>query len=160
MLTSCGYGRLEKETRDITLVIPGRMAEGFTLGEKFTGSDEYHRIDIKEKDSPLPLIFKKGQAPEIKHDEIFYSGSRVAVLTNNNIITGIAGLRTSGRVTDYAVRLSDGADNFIMNYGNSGLYISVEDSHRIYLYKKFGIAVFDDYSDNSIDMYLIFNPEE
>ena len=57
-------------------------------------------------------------------------------------------------------KLTDGADSFIMNYGNSGLNIVNKDGHRIYIYRKMGIAIFDDNSDDSIDMYLIFPPEK
>lgn len=61
-------------------------------------------------------------------------------------------------MTDEAVKLQDGADSFIINYGNSGLRIITEGSHRIYIYRDLGIAIFDDYGDDTIDMYLIFPP--
>ena len=81
------------------------------------------------------------------------------IFFHNDRVSAIAGLNTF-RVTSDSVSLQNGIDNFIYNYGNSGLAIMKKGSHAMYLYRKQGIAVIDDSVNDSIDMYLLFPSTE
>lgn len=157
---SCSTGPEETENKDITLVIPGKYAEGFTLSEAASGDERASMIDTTSMPEVLSSLGAGNQIPSFKFSRIIYLRNRYALFKENGITQAIAGLSPAGRVTADAVKLTDGADSFIVNYGNSGLTIVNNESHRIYIYKKMGIAIFDDNSDDSIDMYLIFSPEK
>lgn len=158
LFLSCTSGQKETEQRDVTLVIPGKSAEGFTLDN--AASIEAGEALIETESIPEPLSFLNGnnQIPFAPFNSIIYRRGRYALFTNKGVIKAIAGLSPASRVTVDAVKLTDGADSFIMNYGNTGLEIVKDNNHRIYIYKHSGIALFDDDSDDSIDMYLIFPP--
>jgi len=154
-----GGGNIPADNKDLSLVVPGKSAEGYTIGEKITASGRNLSTD-KESSPPLHKILGIKKFPEISYDSIIYHKDKTVIFTRHNIVTAIAGLNAERRVTDSAVKLSDGADSFILNYGNSGIEIIREGEHTGYLYRNVGIAIFDDYGDDSIDMYLVFIPSE
>ncbi len=145
--------------KDISLVIPGKRAEGFNLSEPAATSDNAYEI----KSSSMPLVISElihgNYIPDFKFNRISYSRNRYIVFLNDGVVSAVAGLNPGGRVTDDAVKLSDGVDNFIVNYGNEGLKIVSEGDHKVYIYRELGIAIFDDYGDDRIDMYLVFPPD-
>ena len=160
LLVSCSTVQKKKEQKDITLIIPGNCAEGFILDETVSAEENTVKIDTTAMPEILLSITGNNQIPPFTCNRIIYSRNSYALFTENGIIKSIAGFSPADRVTDDAVKLTDGVDNFIMNYGNSGLNIINKNGHRIYMYKKMGIAIFDDNTDDSIDMYIIFSPAE
>ncbi len=160
ILLSCGTGQKGTEPRDVTLIIPGKSAEGFMLNDAVNIEEGAALIETESVPEALSFLTGNNSIPFALFRNIIYMRSRYALFTNNGIITAIAGLSPASRVTDDAVKLTEGVDSFIMNYGNSGLTMVKDDTHRIYIYKQAGIAIFDDDSDDSIDMYLIFPPEQ
>ena len=158
MLLSCqSKSGITSTKNDTFLIIPGKSAEGYILGEAFKKGDKNSSL-TEEPPSFLSDILQIQGLPQIVFDHIHYSKSKAAVFTRHNIINAVIGLKPADRITDDAVRLSDGADNYILNYGNSGIEIIRDGKHRVYIYRKLGIAVFDDNGDDSIDMYLLFIP--
>lgn len=157
LFVSCSSGQKEAEQRDVTLIVPGKSAEGFVLNETVKPVD--NTVEIKTSSIPDSFSFNN-QIPPFSFSKIIYLRNRYAVFVDNDIVKAIAGLSSADRVTDDAVKLTDGADNFIMNYGNNGLRIVKDGNHRIYIYRQMGIVIFDDNSDDSIDLYLILTPEK
>lgn len=145
--------------RDASLVVPGKSAEGYIIGEKLPPGKQLTPAGGETTPS-LSLILGINTIPGVDFDSFIYFRNRAVIFTRHNVITAIAGLTSERRVTESAVKLSDGADSFILNYGNSGMEILREGQHRAYLYRGLGIAIFDDYGDDSIDMYLVFPPAE
>lgn len=159
-LLSCSTRQKDTEKKDFTLIIPGKYAESFTLSDTASAEETASQIDISSMPESLLPFTSNNQIHPFTFNRIIYLKNRYALFTDKGIVKAIAGLSPANRVTDDAVKLTDGADSFIMNYGNSGLAIINNEGHRIYIYKKMGIAIFDDNSDDSIDMYLIFSPEQ
>jgi len=159
LLASCNTVGNRESEKDRTLVIPGQSCEGFALGKKTGISGFTSIVDPTKKDTPLSGILSR-HLPRLNFNRIAYMRNRYVLFLHDETVKAVAGLSSINRITDEAVRLSEGADIFIMNYGNSGLEIIRDDRHRIYLYRKLGIALFDDYGDDTIDMYLVFTPEE
>lgn len=139
--------------RDINLIVPGKSAEGFALGQEIR--KENFKVYESGKTNIADILDTDNFA-DIKFDSLIHNGDASILFLEKGIITAIAGLTIERRTTSDAVLLSRGIDNFILNYGNSGLSIVKGKNHSIYIYKESGIAVFDDNNDNTIDMYLIF----
>lgn len=158
LLVSCSTNQADKEQKDFTLVIPGRAAEGFSLNDKAASTEGAAGIEGQSIPPSLSGLIKDNHIPVFRFNRIIYSRNRYALFLNDGVVNAIAGLSPVNRVTDEAVNLQEGADNFIINYGNNGLKIISEGSHRVYIYRGLGIAIFDDYGDDSIDMYLVFTP--
>lgn len=159
ILASCSTGKPETALKDSTIVIPGKSADGFSLNETSSLPGDISQINNSSMPPPLSDLIKGDLIPEIKFNRIIYSRNRHIIFINNGVVTAIAGLNPANRVTDDAVKFSDGVENFIINYGNEGLKIVTEGEHKVYIYREPGIAIFDDYGDDRIDMYLIFTPE-
>jgi len=138
---------------DINLIVPGIRAEGFDLGQEIRKED--YKV-YESRETNIADILGTDNFADIKFDSLIRNGNASILFLEKGVITAIAGLTIERRTTSDAVLLSRGIDNFILNYGNSGLSIVKGKNHSIYIYKKSGIAVFDDNNDNTIDMYLIF----
>jgi len=151
LFTSCTTINKNSPVIDKNLINPGQSAEGFSIGESF--EDNSNKIN---KNGSIADILNVDCFSELKFDSFVYNKDSSILFLNNGIITAIVGLKTDRRVTTDAVLLSNGIDNFILNYGNKGLLTIRKGNHCVYLYKKLGIAIFNDNNDGSIDMYLIF----
>jgi len=160
LLLSCSTGEQKKEKNDVTLIVPGESAEGFIINTAASTDDAAEIIQSSVLPDFFSPLFTQRQNTLIKFNSVIYLRNRYAVFVNDGTVSAIAGLSPSNRVTDDAFRLTEGADSFIMNYGNSGLKIIKDGRHRIYLYNKLGIAVFDDNGDDSIEMYIVFPPDK
>jgi hypothetical protein len=150
---SCAAADKAEVRNDINLIVPGKSAEGFNLGQ------EIHKKDYKvyeSRETNIADILEADNFADIKFDSLSRSGNSSILFLEKGIITAIAGLTIERRTTSDGVLLSRGIGNFILNYGNSGLSIVKRKNHSIYIYKESGIAVFDDNNDKTIDMYLIF----
>jgi len=154
LICSCVSGNKDVSGTDRYLIIPGKFAEGFNLGDNVI---EDPSMTSLKKRKTVSEIFGTNVLPELCFDSVLYAGDSYALLFENRKIVAIAGFKINKRVTSDAVLLSKGIDNFIMNYGNDDLKIITAGNHKAYIYKKTGIAVFDDNNDNIIDMYIIFN---
>ena len=147
------------DERDASLVVPGKSAEGYIIGEELSRGEQLTPAGGDTIPS-LSVILGINSIPGVDFDSFIYFRNRAVIFTRHNVITAIAGLGVERRVTESAVKLSDGSDSFILNYGNSGMEILREGQHWAYIYRRLGIAIFDDYGDDSIDMYLVFAPTE
>ena len=150
---SCVSINKENSTLDINLIIPGKTAEGYTLGDRVDNKSE--TVYLKDSEDVGDLM-NLDCFSELRFDSFIYKNSTSVLFLNKGIIIAIAGLKIERRTTSDAVLLSKGIDNFILNYGNKGLSTFTIGSHRVYYYRELGIAVFNDDNDNSIDMYIIF----
>jgi len=150
---SCASVDKTNPSSDINLIVPGNAAEGFIIGETFenTNSDLYTIKDGNLKDITGVEYFTKFQ-----FDSIFRKKESTVLFIKNKTIIAITGMKTERRITDDAVLLSKGVDNLILSYGNSGLSVITRNKHRLYIYKESGLALFDDNSDDTIDMFLVF----
>ena len=150
---SCASADKAEIRNDINLIVPGKSAEGFDLGQEINKED--YKV-FESSEANIGDILEADNFTEIKFDSLIRNGNSSILFLEKGIITAIAGLTIERRTTSDAVLLSRGIDNFILNYGNSGLSIVKGKNHSIYIYKESGIAVFDDNNDKTIDMYLIF----
>ena len=152
-LSSCTSSDKININIDLNLIVPGRTAEGFNIGEQI---EKGSFIVYESRENNIAEILTLDYFSDLKFDSLIYKENESVIFLNKGIVTAIAGLTIDKRITSDAVLLSKGVDNFILNYGNSGLSIMKRSKHSAYIYKDFGIAVFDDNNDNNIDMYLIF----
>ncbi len=150
---SCSSAEKSSLSPDINLIVPGKAAEGYFIGETIENNElnQYRIINGTLKDITDIEYFSKFQ-----FDSIIRKKESTVLFLKNKTITAIAGIKIERRITDDAVLLSKGVDNLIMNYGNSGLSVITAKKHRLYIYKESGLAIFDDNSDDTIDMFLIF----
>jgi len=149
----------DKASFDVSIVVPGKMAEGYILGDALAVDENLYNIPVAENDVMLFKNLFELCELSIKYNRILYARNRFVIFADNDAVKCIVGFNMENRVTDDAVRLSLGISNFVLNYGNKDLKIKKNGANKIYLYKGLGIAVFDDYGDNSIDMYMIFDPQ-
>ena len=153
---SCIGNNKINSTVDKSLIIPGKSAEGYMLGELI---EESVLSTCLENEKSISEIMGIELFSDLKFDCISSDNKTSVIFLKNGIIVAIAGVKTERRITSDGVLLSRGVDDFILNYGNSRLLNFSTGKHRVYLYKDSGIAIFDDNCDNSIDMYLIFKTE-
>ena len=140
-------------TIDKNLIIPGKSAEGYIIGEMIDYSEDL--VCFKQEKS-IGEIVEIDSLKYLQFDCLFYIKNTSVLFLKNSRIIAIAGLNTERRITSDGVVLSRGIDNFILNYGNSGLLTITKGNHRAYHFKDSGIILFNDFGDSSIDMYLIF----
>lgn len=154
LVCACTSDKKVVSIPDRYLIIPGKTAEGYNLYDKITEDISKRGLTEKKK---LSDIFDVEVLPDLQFENVVYVRDSHALFLNNHMIVAIAGFKITKRVTSEAVLLSKGVDNFIINYGNDGLRIITHGRHKAYIYQETGIAVFDDNSDNAIDMYLVFH---
>lgn len=160
MITAAPGFLTERIRLDDSLIVPGSGAENIVLGD--TVSDVRARKGQPDKTAVFNEdrelfrdIFGTASPGGVYYRKIYhYSILGFMVFFHNDRVSAIAGLNTF-RVTSDSVSLQNGIDNFIYNYGNRDLTILKKGSHALYLYRKQGIAVVDDGSNDSIDMYLL-----
>ena len=152
-ILSCASSDNTFKNPDIDLIVPGHSAEGFKLGEKI--KEKNFKI-YGSSETSIAGILNLDYFSYIKFDSLIRNGNASIVFLNKGVTVAIAGLVIERRTTSDAVLLSRGIDNFILNYGNSGLTVLKEKNNSVYIYKNAGIAVFDDNNDNVIDMFLVF----
>ncbi len=150
---SCVSPGLTGSSPDINLIIPGKSAEGYNIGNPIQIKDE---INIISAHGNIKDIMKIEALNYINFDSILYKQDSVILFIENKTIIAIAGLKPERRITSDAVKLSAGTGNFIQNYGTSGLETFSINNHKVHIYKTSGIAVFDDNNDEIINMYLVF----
>ena len=151
-ILSCVSAGSNNNGIDRNLIIPGKSAEGYNIGNTFKNNTD---IIFTGKETEIGNIFELEVFSNLKFDSYIYIKDSAVIFLNKGIITAIAGLKTERRVTSDAVLLSKGIDNFILNYGNSGLRTISKNGHKVYIYNELGIALFNDNSNN-IDLYLVF----
>ncbi len=150
---SCVSSGLTVSSPDINLIVPGKSAEGYSIGNTIHINDE---INIIPAPGNIKEIIKIEAFSKLNFDSILYKQDSVILFVENKTIIAIAGLKSERRITSDAVKLSAGTGNFVQNYGTSGLETFTTSNHTVHIYKISGIAVFDDNSDDIINMYMIF----
>jgi hypothetical protein len=138
---------------DINLIVSGKSAEGYIIGGQIETNDAINIISVPGNINDIVRI---EAFHNLSFDSIIYKQARAILFIDNKTIIAIIGLKSERRITSDAVKLSDGIENFIENYGVSGLETFTVNNNKAYIYKDSGIALFDDNSDDTIDMYLIF----
>ncbi len=153
LLFSCHSDKKTSKLIDTDLIIPGKQAEGFLIDTTIeSGSLRVYTA----KNNDLSKITTISLFSGLIFDSLaFHDNSHILFIKNNTIIA-IAGLVIEKKITSDAVLLSRGIDNFVFNYGNKDLVIFKIKDNTAYIYRNSGIAVFDDNSDNIIDMYIVF----
>lgn len=150
-LTSC---TLQKKV-DRSLIIPGQSAEGYTIKEKIS-RDIINTSKTKELFSD---ILKVKSSIKIYFNQYSFQRNNILLL-NDSKVQAIIITETSNHVTNDAVEISKGKDNFILNYGNKDLLTIKNKNNYIYSYPNAGILIADDKNDNSIDLLIIFKPQK
>jgi len=153
-LLSCASIDKTDPLLDINLIVPGKTAEGYNIGDTIndTGGDRNVISTGSINDITQIELFEN-----LRFDSIIVKKNSAVLFLKSNTIMAIAGLKIERRITFDAVMLSQGSDNFILKYGSSGLETIRRNNHKVHIYKESGIAIFDDNSDDFIDMYLIFS---
>lgn len=152
-IISCSSSVKSKSTIDINLIVPGKTAEGYNIGDRIENKEF---ITYENENKSIGDILDVGALSYLTFDSIIYNKDSSVIFLKDGLITAIAGLKIERRVTSDAVLLSRGIDNFILNYGNKGLLTISSGSQKMYCYKDLGIAVFNEDSDGTINMYLVF----
>jgi len=150
---SCSTSETNIITIDKNLITPGYSAEGYTIGETF--DNEIFKTYPVENGN-ISEITGIDLFSDLKFDTIISIKDSSVIFLNKGIIIAIAGFKVERRVTVDAVLLSKGIDNIVLAYGNKELTTKSVNKHRVYIYKKLGIALFDDNNDNTVDMFLVF----
>jgi hypothetical protein len=153
ILVACASSGEIDYHHDINLIVPGRSAEGYSVGLQIEINNEKNIISAS---GIINDIAKVEAFHNLSFDSIIYKQDRAILFIDNKTIIAIIGMKSERRITSDAVKLSDGIENFIENYGASGLETFTVNNNKAYIYKDSGIALFDDNSDDTIDMYLIF----
>lgn len=148
---------------DETLIILGIGAEKASLGESAStiiarlGSPR-RTAKAESNGEVFQTVFNLKADLKIPFDAIYYYGEGKGIFFfHQNALSAIAG-GAKNRVTDQAVLLGKGVQQFIFHYGNAGLAIVPKGKHRAYCYFQKGIALFDDNGDDGIDLYVVFRP--
>ena len=152
-LLSCASINIPDSQSDINLIVPGKTAEGYSIGSPMK--------DPELDSSVIPAgsikdITKIENFKNLFFDSIIVKRNSAILFLKNKTIIAIAGLKIERRITSDAVMLSKGSDNFILKYGTPYLETIRLGNHKVHIYKESGIAIFDDNSDDIIDMYLVF----
>lgn len=162
-LVMIGQGAPDRVRQDATLVAPGIGAEMVLLGE--SEADVTARKGHPEKtasfDAPRD-VFSEALGARVPFPLSFqrmawYESGRCAIFYNEGRVSAIAGTDME-RVTAESVDLRRGVEFFTYAYGNSGRAVIEKDGNRLYVYRTEGIAIADDGSDGTIDLYVIFAP--
>lgn len=152
-LLSCASFENSYPQPDINLIVPGKTSEGYSIG--LTMKD----AEIAEgmiSTGSLKDITKIESFQDLFFDSIIIKRNSAILFLKNKSIIAIAGLKIERRTTADAVLLSHGSDNFVQKYGTDERETIRIGQHKVHIYKKSGIAIFDDNSDDFIDMYLVF----
>ncbi len=150
---------------DPSLVVPGCGAEGVMLGEEIGkvlhrfGMDKFrasrppaHRElfkDVFDIDSSVKIVFDSLYLCEEK---------RMTLCVLNTRVVAVIGLN-GDRTTVDGVDFKKGINAFIYHYGNRHLVKLQSGSNGIYLYRLLGIGAFDDGSNDSVDLFIVFSPD-
>jgi len=150
-----------KVKTDRMLVVPGIGAENVVIKDSYKELAAAKGIpervaDFKSQKELFRDVFKLQSEINIGFDKIcYYEVKKAIVFLRSGEVVAVAGL-DKNRVTIDAINLEGGVENFLFNYGNDGLSVIKRGDDKIYLYGNIGIALFDDKSDNVIDMFLVF----
>ncbi|MFC1669060.1 hypothetical protein ACFL20_01605 [Spirochaetota bacterium] len=153
----------DKIYNDNNLIIPGFGADGVLLNDenlKVMQNFSYYKCKISSYKNKKE-IFKDVLRIKCKYNIFFdktiaYNKRKIIIFSYRRRVVAVIGL-SNKRITSDSVNLSKGIEYFIFKYGNRGLVKMEKGRHKIYLYNKIGIALIDDNSDDSINMYIIFN---
>ncbi len=149
---------------DSTLIVPGVGAEGVLLGMTLE--------EIKElKGEPLRETEKKGwklfrdvfhlkEIADVPFDMMIEYGYPGIIIGLKNFKVQFVIGKSQQRVIRSGVSLEKGVSYVIFRLGNEGLHILERTQKSLYLYKTRGVAFFDDGSNDSIDMYAVFDPSD
>lgn len=146
---------------DKSLIVPGLGAERILLNDEaqhiLSQMGYPDKIARFNKSRELfKHIFDIRISPNIYFTKIYYyKASGIIVFLNNKKVSSIIGLNKF-RITNESVNLQNGAEYFIFNYGNKTLKTVKNNKNTLYIYSQQGIAIVDDKSDDTIDMYIIF----
>lgn len=152
-LLSCASIDNSGSQSDINLVMPGKTAEGYSIGDMIKDNETDASVITT---GSINDITKIEAFQNLSFDSFIVKKNSAILFLKNNTIIAIAGIKIERRITPDAVMLSDGSDNFILKYGTPGLETMRIGNHKVHIYKESGIAIFDDNSDDFIDMYLVF----
>lgn len=147
---------------DRALVVPGKGANSIIINESAAIITKRLNTGLKIINQKKPLllfkhIFKIKPPFDIEFNSLaYYKNDTIIIFQNNKVISII--IFNSKRITTDMVELQKGIDSVLFHYGNSNMIKIVNGSHSLYIYKKMGIAFFDDKSDNTIDMTMVFEP--
>ncbi len=163
----------EKETRskeasrvvsDSTLVVPGVGAEGVVLGMTLKEIKELkgepRRVTEKKRWKLFRDVFHLKEIADVPFDMMIeYGYPGITVGLKDSKVQFVIG-QSQQRVTNSGVSLEKGVSYVIFQMGNEGLHILERTQKSLYMYRNRGVAFFDDGSNDSIDMYAVFNPSD
>lgn len=150
--------------RDSSLVVPGVGAEGILLGMKVEEVKELkgepERVTQKKRWMLFEDVFKLKEVDDVPFDSMLvYGYPDVTVGLKSGKVQFVIG-QSSQRVTSSGVSLERGVQYLIFRMGNEGLHILERTEKSLYMYSTRGLALFDDGSDDSIEMYAVFKPSD
>jgi len=147
---------------DSTIVVPGVGAEGVLLGmtleEVKDLKGEPGRVTKKKRWKLFRDVFHLKEITDVPFDMMLvYNHPDVTVGLKDCRVRFVIG-QSQQRVTNAGVSLEKGVSYVIFRMGNEGLRILERTQKSLYMYRTRGVAFFDDGSDDSIEMYTVFDP--
>lgn len=153
---------MEKVKQDDSFIVPGFGANKVVLEENINYAIQRFKHNSFKLSKPRKIselfkdVLKISSKIQIYFDALYYNAeNKFSICVFNNSIVAIIGTNVNKITIDF-VDLNNGVNNFIFNYGNKNLYQISNGSHAIYYYLIKGIAVIDDDSNDTIDMYIVF----
>lgn len=93
---------------------------------------------------------------DLVYDRIIHVKEKglILVILDKRVV-GIVDLNDGGMLED-VISLKRGAETILVFYGKAGMVVARRGNHRIYSYPKRGIAFFDDNSDGTFNMVIVW----
>jgi|GEM_PF-2687633 len=114
--------------------------------------------ELKEKDREnfFAKILQLPEAGMLHYNSLFYCPElNIVLLVANGKVSGLAVTAEEGML-EGVVDVKRGIEPVLVFYGKAGMTIVKKNEHRVYVYKERGIMFFDDNSNGSVDMIIIW----
>lgn len=154
----------EKIISDTAIIVPGYGSNGIALGEDMDnvvmrfGKSKFKISRPNQASELFKDVFKVRGTTIIYFDAMYYNEEKkCAACVIKGRVVAVIGFEGSYTTSD-AVNLQRGINNFIFHYGNRNVKHLRQGANVIYIYPDRGIAVIDDGDNDTIDLYVVFNP--
>jgi hypothetical protein len=155
-----------KIRQDVSLVAPGIGSHGILIGDDIDSVMQMSgkvKFKLSKPASPAELfkdVFHVSSNIKIFFDYLLHDeNSNYTLCVSQSKVVAVIGF-VNNTITTEGVSLKSGVNSFIFNYGNANVLRIQSGSHGLYIYKARGIAVIDDDMNDSIDLYIVFLPQQ
>lgn len=139
-------------------IYPGQGAEGYTFQQNAAEIRRGSSKVVLAGENPCLFrdVFRVKTSSDINFDTVCVKDNGFNIFISRNRIVAIVG-NAPGRFLAGGYPLDSGISSTILKLGNRGLSIIKSGDHTLYIYQDRGLALFDDGSDDVIDMYAVFS---